>query len=930
MAKLFTKPLPKSYDPKAIEQDVYRFWEEGGLFTADAESTKPPYCIVLPPPNITGALHMGHALTATVQDMLIRWRRMQGFNTLWLPGSDHAGIATQMVVERQLRSEGKIRHDLGREAFLKRVWDWKEKYGGRITEQHKRLGASLDWTRERFTMDEGLSRAVREAFVRLWETGRIVRDNRLINWCVSCRTALSEVEVDRDKPEKSEMWSFAYPLVEGGEIVVATTRPETMLGDTAVVVHSSDGRYRNIVGKLVRHPFQSRLLPVIADDELADPELGTGAVKVTPAHDPNDFECSRRNNLALIDILNEDGTVNENGAPFAGLDRFEARERVKQALTEKGLFRGRVDHEYAPGRCLRCRSIVEPKLSLQWFVDTIEMASEALRAVRDGRTKFVPEHQQNRYLEWLEKKIPWCISRQLWWGHRIPAWYCDDCVKITVDRVDPAKCSACGSTAIHRDEDVLDTWFSSALWPFSTLGWPDDTEDLKTFYPTSVLETGYDIITFWVSRMMMMGLALADEVPFLRVLLHPMIRDQDGNKMSKSRGNVIDPMDVIEGISLDDLLDKTRGYSLPEQEIKSAVAYQKEHYPRGFPECGTDALRFTLAAYTGQDQDIRFSVDRVEGYRKFGNKIWQAVLGFAMPHLEGLDVEEGVPEPATLADRWILARLADVAGQVNSGLEAFKVGEVTQLLYHFFWDEFCSWYIELIKPVLQGENAEEAGAAKRVLRHTLDVSLRLLHPLMPFITEALWLELPKADVAQKSIMIAPFPSEEEGLRDDEAKHRAGRLMNVITSLRTVRSEFDVNPATAIEAAVYTDDEDLNEILDENLSLVKTLARVKTLTREPHGAKRPAGAATAVVDGAEILVPLKGIIDIDAERSRLKKDQVKTLKQVEGAGKKLDNEKFLSGAPSDVIEKERAKLEDARTRLKKIEDALKRLEEVERA
>jgi valyl-tRNA synthetase len=868
---------------------------------------------------------MGHALTATVQDLLIRWKRMLGFNTLWLPGTDHAGIATQMVVERQLRAEGVSRHDIGREKFLERVWQWKEQYGGRIEVQHKRLGASLDWERERFTMDEGLSRAVREAFVRLYEMGKITRDLRLINWCVSCNTALSDVEVDRDKPEDSEMWSFAYPLEEGGEIVVATTRPETMLGDTAVVVHPDDERYKDIVGKRVKHPFQDRSFPIVADEILADPELGTGAVKVTPAHDPNDFECGKRHNLEFIDILDDTGTINENGAPFAGLDRFEARERVKKALTDLGLFRGSAKHEYAPGRCLRCRTVVEPKLSHQWFVDTTEMAEKAMKAAKDERTKFVPKQQEHRYFDWLDKRIPWCISRQLWWGHRIPAWYCDSCDEITVSREDPTECSGCGSTQIHQDEDVLDTWFSSGLWPFSTLGWPERTEALQTFYPTSVLETGYDIITFWVSRMMIMGLTLMDDIPFEYVLLHPMIRDQDGNKMSKSRGNVIDPMDVIEGISIEKLIEKTKSYALPEQEIKNAVVYQREHFPKGFPECGTDALRFTLAAYTGQDQDIRFSVDRVDSYRKFGNKIWQAVLGFAMPHVKDIKVEAGVPEPATLADRWILARLAQVAEDVHKGLEAFRVGEVTHLLYHFFWDELCSWYIELTKPILSGEDTQKKEAAKRVLRHALDVSLRLLHPLMPFITEVLWQALPRESGSPKSIMIAPYPTPAEGRVDKGALSDAKRIMDLISSIRTIRADYNINPSKNIEVKVFTDDAALVTLVEQNKQLIDVLARLDTFTIQPMNSPRDSGSATSVIENAELLVPLRGIIDIDAERARLSKELTKLSKLIDGARKKLSNEKFLSKAPKDVIEKEKGKVEENEIRQDKIKSALSRLE-----
>jgi len=930
MAKPLTGELPKTYEPAVIEQSIYRFWEDGGFFAAADESDQPAYCIVLPPPNITGALHMGHALTATVQDMLIRWRRMQGKNSLWLPGTDHAGIATQMVVERQLRGEGTNRHEVGREKFLERVWKWREQYGSRITVQHKRLGASLDWPRERFTMDEGLSRAVREAFVRLHERGKITRDNRLINWCVSCRTALSDVEVDRDKPEPGEMWSFAYPFVDGGEIVVATTRPETMLGDSAVVVHPDDERYKQLVGKPIKHPFQDRTFKVVADAVLADPELGTGAVKVTPAHDPNDFECGKRNDLEFIDIFDSNGVVNENGAPFAGLDLFEAREQVKAQLTAMGLDRGREDHEYAPCRCLRCRTVVEPKLSLQWFVDTTEMAESAMQAVRDGRTEFVPKHQEHRYFDWLEKTIPWCISRQLWWGHRIPAWYCDDCNEITVARDDPSACAACGSSSIRQDEDVLDTWFSSALWPFSTLGWPDDTAALSTFYPTAVLETGYDIITFWVSRMMMMGLALMDDVPFDKVLLHPMIRDQDGNKMSKSRGNVIDPLDVIEGIALDDLVNKTHGYALPQQEIDNAVTYQSEHFPRGFPECGTDALRFTLAAYTGQDQDIRFSVDRVEGYRKFCNKIWQAVLGFAMPHLEELAPVDGVPEPATLADRWILARLAQVAEEVDTGLEEFRVGEVTQLLYHFFWDELCSWYIELQKPVLTGDDESRREAGRQVLRHVLDASLRLLHTLMPFVTEALWQELPKTASAPASIMHAGFPTPNEGRVDDDARKKADQLMKVIAAVRTIRAEYNVVPSKSISLLALTDDAELNALLIESEPLLAALARVEELTIGATESTRPRGTATAVVGETELLVPLKDIIDLDAERQRLGKEKAKSEKDIAFAEKKLGNDKFVSRAPAEVVAKERERMDEARARLVKIDEALARLDEVEEA
>lgn len=919
--------LPKTFEPDVIEKDLYEFWQEGGFFKAEDTSSKPSYCIVIPPPNVTGALHMGHALTVTIQDMLVRWKRMQGFNTLWMPGCDHAGIATQMVVERQLRNEGTSRHELGRDKFIERVWQWKEQYGSRITEQLKRMGVSLDWERERFTMDEGLSKAVRHAFVSLYKSGEIARSNRLINWCSSCRTALSDVEVDRDQPEAAEMWSFAYEIEGGGEIVVATTRPETMLGDTAVVVHPDDERYKDMVGKMVKHPFQNRTFPIVADALLADPELGTGAVKVTPAHDPNDFECGKRNNLEFIEIFNDDATVNENGAPFTGMDRFEARKKVKIAIAEKGLERGSNPHEYAPGRCQRCRTVVEPKLSLQWFVDTGDMAQAAMDAVTEKKTEFVPKHQEHRYFNWLEPKMPWCISRQLWWGHRIPAWYCDDCKAITVAEDAPNACEKCNSTNIHQDDDVLDTWFSSALWPFSTLGWPEKTDALKTFYPTSVLETGYDIITFWVSRMMMMGIKFMGEVPFKHVLLHPMVRDQDGNKMSKSKGNVIDPLDVVEGISPEKMTEKTKGLTLPEAEIKSAIAYQKTHFPKGFEKSGTDALRYTLAAYTGQDQDIRFSVDRVESNRKFCNKIWQATLGFSLPNLRGMTPTCGLPTPSSMADKWILARLTNVIFEVNKGLEEFKVGEVTQLLYHFFWDELCSWYIELQKPVFLGDDAEKREAAQHVLRHTLDMSLRLLHPLMPFVTEILWQQLPKVDDAPPSIMIAPFPTEADGGKDDGAIAEATQLMEIVTAVRAIRSEYNVAPSKPISVELITDDEAIKSVMTQNGHLLKNLAKIESFKLSPGDAQVPSGCATTVAAGAQLLIPLKEILDVTAEKARLDKEKGKCENEILRSEKKLSNEKFVANAPDAVIEKERAKTAENKERLNQILDALKRLEEM---
>jgi valyl-tRNA synthetase len=925
-----TEKLAKTYDPQPIEARWYARWVDQGLFHAQASSDRPPFCIVLPPPNITGALHMGHALTATIQDMLVRWRRMQGHNTLWLPGTDHAGIATQTVVERQLRRAGTNRHEIGREAFVDRVWEWREAYGTRIGEQHQRLGASLDWDRERFTLDDGLSRAVREAFVRLYEEGLVYRANRLINWCIDCRTALSDLEVDREEPEPGEMWSFAYPLEDGsGEIVVATTRPETMLGDTAVAVHPEDERYRDLIGSHVRHPFQDRLIPIVGDALLANPELGTGAVKVTPAHDPNDFACGERNGLPQINILNADGTINDEGAPFAGLDRYSARTKVKEELTAKGLFRGRADHQYAPGRCQRCRTVVEPLVSLQWFVNTTPLAEKALAAVRDGRTQFVPKHQEHRYVSWLEQFVPWCISRQLWWGHRIPAWYCDDCEAVTVSRRDPSACENCGSARIRQDEDVLDTWFSSALWPFSTLGWPDETPELATFYPTSVMETGYDIITFWVSRMMMMGIHFMGEVPFRKVLLHPMVRDEEGKKMSKSLGNVIDPLDVIDGIGLEDLIAKTKTYQLPDEELARAEAYQREHFPEGFPRCGTDALRFTLAAYTGQDADIHFSMSRVEGYRRFCNKIWQA-LRFSLPHVEELQppATGSAPAPRSLADRWILSRLARVIDEVTAGLEEFRVGEATKTIYQFLWHELCDWYIELSKPTLHGDRGDEARlASQQVLHHTLDAALRLLHPFMPFLTEELWQVLPHRPDNPPSIMVAPWPTASWGQPDGEAEKAMALLQEVVTAGRTIRAQYQVPPSKEVELELHVADETRRQTLQSVEDDLAKQVRVRGPVRIVDRGERPRGAAVAVAGDVEVYMPLQGLIDAAAEKKRLEKELARVTKEQKRCQGKLSNEKFLARAPAEVVDKERHRCDDLTIQQTKLAEALRRIEEL---
>jgi len=926
------KDIAKAYEPSEIEQRIYGFWMEKGYFRAEDESRKPPYCIVLPPPNITGALHMGHALTATIQDMLVRWRRMQGMNALWLPGADHAGIATQMVVERALEREGASRHDVGREAFIRRVWQWRKEYGGRISEQHQRLGASLDWARERFTLDEASSRAVTEAFVRLHEQGLVYRDNRLINWCPSCRSAISDLEVDREEPESGEMWRFAYPLSSGqGEIVVATTRPETMLGDTAIAVHPDDPRYKHLVGRTVRHPILGREIPIIGDPILADPEKGTGAVKVTPAHDPNDFECGKRHGLAFINILNPDATLNDNAGPFAGLDRFEARKRVKARLVELELARGEDKHTYAPGRCYRHPgTIVEPLMSLQWFVDAKTLAGPVIEAVRQGRTEFVPREWEKTLFHWLENIQDWCVSRQLWWGHRIPAWMCDDCEAVTVARTVPSACSGCGGSRIRQDEDVLDTWFSSALWPFSTLGWPEQTRALATFYPNAVMETGYDIIFFWVARMMMMGLRLTGDVPFRKVLIHAMVRDERGKKMSKATGNVIDPIDVIDGIPQDGLLAKLRTYNLTEKELKRAENATKQQFPEGIPRCGCDSLRFTLAAYTAQGRDIKLSLDRVMGYRRFGNKIWQVVRGVLLPQLEGFEPGAGRPDPVHLYDRWLLSRLSDVIRKVNAGLEAFEVDNATSAIYQFLWHELCDWYVELRKAALRGEQGEaEREAARRTLHHGLETSLRLLHPFMPFITEELWQALPRRPGDPESIMIASYPGGREGIEDAQAETDMARIMEIVTAIRTIRSEYGVPPSASIEAFAFRADDALKTLLDANGGEIRSLIRAASFqVSKASPEARPRGSATAVAAGAELAVPLQGVVDAAREKARLEKELGKIEKDLVRLRAKLSNSGFLEKASADVVERERGLLSETETRYDGLHRAIERLRELE--
>jgi valyl-tRNA synthetase len=877
--------LAKGYEHRDVEARWYRFWTERGCFHGDeTDRSRPHFSIVLPPPNVTGSLHLGHALTATLQDVLIRWKKMSGFNTLWLPGTDHAGIATQMIVEKELKkTEQKSRHDLGREEFLRRVWAWKEKYGSRIGEQHKALGASLDWERERFTMDEGLSRAVREVFVRLHEEGLIYREKKLINWCPDCHTALSDLEVEHEEAHAGELWSFAYPLADGsGEIVVATTRPETMLGDTAIAVHPDDERYRALVGKKVRHPLTQREFPIIADAILVDPKFGTGAVKVTPAHDFNDFETGKRHGLPMLTVIGPDGRMTLDAGPVATLDRFEARKRVKELVAEQGLDRGSKPHVLPLGRCQRSATVLEPLLSDQWYVRIEPLARPAIEAVEQGKTRFIPEQWTNTYMAWMRNIHDWCISRQLWWGHQIPAWYCED-GHVTVARETPAACATCGKTALRQDEDVLDTWFSSALWPFSTMGWPDRTETLKTFYPTSVMETGHDIIFFWVARMMMMGIHFMGEVPFRTVYLHPMVRDEKGQKMSKTKGNVIDPLVITE-------------------------------------QYGADALRFTLAALTAQGRDIKLARERIEGYRAFANKLWNASR-FALMNLEGFrdDGTDPTTLAATPADRWILARLQRAVNETVAALEAFKFNEAAGTIYQFVWGELCDWYIELAKEALSGDDLHKKRGAQAVLVHALATSLKLLHPLMPYITEELWAvfrERVGSAAWPDSVLAAGYPK--EGAIDEGSERGFAPVIGVVDAIRNVRGEMNVPPKAEPRVIVAVADADAQRVVRGESARIARLAHANIEVVEGAVTSAAPQSAVAVGPGFEVRVHLAGVVDFAAEDSRISKEIAKVDADLALMEKKLSNPSFVERAPAEVVEKDRGRVEELREKKRKLE------------
>jgi valyl-tRNA synthetase len=898
--------LPKSYEPKEIEPRWYAEWTTRGYFHADAAAPKAPFAIVIPPPNVTGSLHMGHALGTTIEDIFTRWRRMAAYNAMWLPGSDHAGIATQMVVERELlQKEKKSRHDIGRAAFVERVWDWRRRTGDRIFEQLKRMGCSLDWDRAIFTMDPPYSAAVVEAFVRLHEDGLIYRARRLINWCISCRTALSDLEVDYDEGTQGELYEFAYPLADGsGEVVVATTRPETMLGDTAVAVHPDDPRHQAKIGKMVRHPLVNRQFPIIADAILVDPKFGTGAVKVTPAHDPNDFETGQRHNLPMISIFDDAGVVNAEGGPFAGMERFAARQAVKARLAELGLERGSKPHVHAVGHCQRCETVVEPMLSLQWFVKMEPLAKPAIEAVEQGKTKFVPETWSKTFFHWMHNIRDWCISRQLWWGHRIPAWYCNKCGETTVARTTPAACSKCGAAELRQDEDVLDTWFSSWLWPFATLGWPNETRELKTFYPTTMLDTGYDILFFWVARMMMAGLYFMKKVPFRTVYLHTMVTDDKGEKMSKVKGNTIDPLDVVD-----------------------------KH--------GADALRFALAWLTtsaAQGKNIKFSLSNVEDARRFATKIWNATQ-FTLMNLEGYDADrfadriaEG-PDRAEfdLPERWILSRVQRAADEVDGALEEYRIADAAQAAYHFVWDEFCDWYIELAKTAFArvGADVEARSKIQGALVTALETSMRLLHPFMPFLTEEIWQRLPKPSGAPQSIMITLYPVRDVRFYDDASEASMSLVQKVIVAIRNIRAERQIKSAVKVPALLAVSDDYKKTILEGYKTIIAEHGRCSEVRVRRSGASfsgeyQLAKTAMMMAGDVEVIVPLEGLVDFDAEADRLKKQIAKLEKSRDYLKAKLGDKNFTDRAPLEVVDKLRAELTETEDALTKTKVALLRL------
>ena len=871
------RELPKVYEPQQVESKIYEMWEQGGYFKPSGNPDAKPFTIVMPPPNVTGQLHMGHAMDATLQDTLIRFKRMQGYDTLWVPGVDHAGIATQIKVEEELRKEGLTRYDLGREKFLERVWDWKHKYGNRIVEQQKKLGASCDWDRAAFTMDETCSKAVREVFVSLYEKGLIYKGSRIINWCPHCVTALSDAEVEYvDKP--GHLWHIRYPLADGsGEVVVATTRPETMLGDTGVCVNPNDERYAHIVGKKVILPLVNKEIPVVADD-YAEMEFGTGCVKMTPAHDPNDFEVGLRHNLEIIRVLDDNGKVNELGGKYEGLDRYDARKQIVADLEEGGYLVRIEDHAHNVGTCYRCHRDVEPIISAQWFVKMKTLAEEAIRSVNEGETKFVPERFTKNYMNWMNNIRDWCISRQLWWGHQIPVWYCADCGHMTCSREDAHVCEKCGSANIERDPDVLDTWFSSALWPFETLGWPnEEAADLKRYYPTSVLVTGYDIITFWVSRMIVSGLEHMHQAPFHTVLIHGLVRDNQGRKMSKSLGNGIDPLEMID-------------------------------------KYGCDALRMNMVTGNSPGNDMRFYVERCEAMRNFANKLWNASR-YVMMNL-GEDAKNELPalEKLEIADKWVLSKLNTLIAEVTENLEKYELGVAVQKVYDFIWDTYCDWYIELTKARLYSEDAERKETAIAVLVYVLDQVLRLLHPFMPFITEEIWQSLPHEGDA---LITAAWPQYSDALAFKAEEDQMESVMNAIRVIRNRRAEMNVPPSKKAALFVLTSKP---QVFAEGEGFIQRLAYADAVTMIESEPENLDGMVCCTTADAKLYIPMGQLVDVAKELERIGKELEKARKNLAGLEAKLSNEKFVSRAPEAVVNAEREKAQKARDLIAQLEES----------
>lgn len=877
--------MPKGYEPNDVEKRWYQYWEDNNLFRAEHKSTRKPFCIVIPPPNVTGSLHMGHALNNTLQDILCRYKRMKGYNVLWQPGTDHAGIATQNVVERDLAEKGTDRHQVGRERFIELVWEWRERYGGMIINQLKRLGSSCDWRRERFTMDEGLSKAVRQVFVRLYEENLIYQGDYIINWCPRCHTALADLEVEHLERD-SFLYYIRYPFEKGeGYLTVATTRPETLLGDTAVAVNPEDERYTGLSGLYVLLPVLNRPIPVIFD-RFVDTQFGTGALKITPAHDPYDFEIGNTHDLERIKVIDDDGKMNELTGPYKGMDRFECREKILEDLKNKDLLEKIDPYHHAVGHCYRCKTMIEPILSKQWFVSVGPLAEKAIAAVKEGKTRIVPSNWENVYFDWMYNIKDWCISRQIWWGHRIPAWYCQECGEIIVAMETPEICTSCNSENLKQETDVLDTWFSSALWPFSTLGWPDDTDELETFYPTSVLVTGFDILFFWVARMMMMGIHFKGDVPFKDVYIHALVRDAEGKKMSKSYGNVIDPLEVMD-------------------------------------EFGTDAFRFTLTALAAQGRDIKLSEERISGYRHFVNKIWNS----ARLVLMNLG-EDGHVEPAeviyNLPERWILTRLGQVSEEITKALDEYRFNDAASLCYQFVWHEFCDWYLEMAKHGLYGQDEAFKQSSRYMLQKVLKAVLKLVHPFMPFVTEEIWQRLPDT---QGSIMEARFPEVSDFISDKQTIRDMELVMDVITGIRNIRGEMNIAPSKKVSVLIEMPDKKEADVIHSNIVHIQNLASVDSVGIDTSVSK-PDASATAVFGQNQVHVLLKGILDFGEEKRRLRKEIKKVQKDIEAGNQKLSNKKFIEKAPAEIVDKVKEKVETMSLKLDKLNESLNFFESID--